>query len=261
MENSFCLPVSFLEMPQIALLSARICNREKREGSSFDRESLIGFAVFHVWVAWARDGSVSRSLGEDRDDGGHFVELDWAVVLWAQVRGLGLWQDLQAMCFDLFAAKVLLDSGDGFVSLAGYGELNAHRDPLHVSRSRKGGHLRHFARHQKDAREDASKRLELVTAADMALPFASDADATPDEQRACLELCFGLKAALDAPMDDASAQELAAALHVVRTISAQAVEAAVRDVTAHRSRPDIAGRPLVELLSGFESLAAILSGA
>lgn len=265
--HAFRLPVDFSKSPETAVLSHLVLERLKVVSDADSARMQVAcsrrfveLSVVRFWSAWARSGTTLRSMKPDERGMLNFYRMDWAVVLWAEVETFGLWPNLTEMCYDLLEAKVLVRMPDDMVTLAGYAALNENLDPLYVERSRKGGLLRHWTGKRKGTREDAARRMEVARVADMPLPFPSDAQPTDAEQRMALELYFGVRAAMDQEMNDPSAAELAAALHLVRTLTGDVIEAGLRNIAANRIRPDIASRSTLEILEGFQSLAELLCG-
>lgn len=249
------MPVDFSRTPETVVLSHLVFERSP----SFDKR-LVELAVVRIWAAWARSGATLREMKPEPSGSMNFYRMDWAVVLWAEVESWGLWCSITEMCFELLEAKVLARMPDDMVTLAGYAVLNENLDPLYVERSRKGGLLRHWTGKRNATREDAAKRMEVAKVADMPLPFPSAAQPSEDEQRMALELYFGVCAAMDREMSDASEAELSAALHLVRTLTGDVIEAGLRNIAGNRIRPDIAERSTLEILEGFKSLADLLCG-
>lgn len=253
--HSFRMPVDFSKSPETAVLCHLISERSGKR-----LPHLTELAVVRFWAAWARSGSTLREMKPDDRGMLNFYRMDWAVIIWAEVEGFGLWSTISEMCYELLESKVLVRMPDDMVTLAGYVALNENLDPLYVERSRKGGLLRHWTGKRKATREDAAKRMEVAKVADMPLPFPSGAQPSEDEQRTALELYFGVCAAMDREMSDASQVELAAALHLVRTLTGDVIEAGLRNIAANRIRPDICERSTLEILEGFKSLAELLCG-
>ena len=224
--------------------------------------ALLEVAIVHIWIAWARGRSVCQPMARDAQGFFDPAGNDWAVVLWACVGELGIWESITAMTNELSLCKVLVNvDGDvDSVTLAGYGALNEALDPLFVGRAQKGGHLRHWKKHRAQATKEAAAQVEVSALADIPLPFASEDAPSKDEERRTLELVFGVAMALQVEIAEPSRQELSSGLHLLRTMSEAVIEDTLTLIAAHRSRPDISGRPVVEVLEGFASLHQILAG-
>lgn len=262
-EPAVFIPLSLFEQPCFFLLRSRVLLRFP-DGSPLrpHLNSLLQTAVLRAWIAWARARCVNQPVLRDDEGLIRFDANEWAVVLWAGLEEIGLWDSLHLMASELLMCRVLViaEETPDCVTLAGYGALNEALDPLFVGRAQKGGNLRHWKKHREQAAKEAAAQVEVYALSEIALPFPSEDAPSKEEERRTLELVFGVAMALQVEIVEPSKEELSAGLHVLRTMSEASIEDTLTLIAAHRSRPDISGMPVREVLEGFLSLSKLLAG-